>query len=182
VPSWTGVLSALAYIVGLPLIPLWGVWAEKYSRKAVIARSAYVEMVVFLVLAVSQNVYQLAIGAALIGLQLGNTGVMLAAPVDRSQPLLRAALCRGADWGDPGCAAGAAEPQPGAVDGRGLRAGRQPGGPAGDPSGCVVAVGAEVPRIPVERHWQTASNFMTMNTRIAARPARFLPISKENTA
>jgi MFS family permease len=79
VPSWTGILSALVYIVGLPLIPLWGVWAEKYSRKAVIARSAYVEMVVFLVLAVSQNVYQLAIGVALVGFQLGNTGVMLAA-------------------------------------------------------------------------------------------------------
>ena len=79
VPSWTGILSALVYIVGLPLIPLWGVWAEKYSRKAVIARSAYVEMVVFLVLAASQNVYQLAIGVALVGFQLGNTGVMLAA-------------------------------------------------------------------------------------------------------
>src|SRR5207245_4347416 len=40
VPVWTGLFSALVYVTGLPLIPFWGVWAEKYSRKAVIARSA----------------------------------------------------------------------------------------------------------------------------------------------
>ena len=33
--------------MGAPLVPLWGVWADKYSRKAVIVRSALVEAVVF---------------------------------------------------------------------------------------------------------------------------------------
>src|SRR5207245_11347364 len=50
VPVWTGLFSALVYLTGLPLIPFWGVWAEKYSRKAVIARSAFVEAAVVLVL------------------------------------------------------------------------------------------------------------------------------------
>lgn len=74
-----GVFGALPFLVGLPLVPLWGVWADKYSRKAVIARSAFVEAVVFAGLAVAQTPAQLAIPVLLVGFQLGNTGVMLAA-------------------------------------------------------------------------------------------------------
>ena len=32
---FVGLFSALIFIVGMPLVPLWGVWADKYSRKAV---------------------------------------------------------------------------------------------------------------------------------------------------
>ena len=59
-------------------MPLWGVWADKYSRKAVIVRSALVEAVVFACVALSQEPWQLALSLLLIGFQLGNTGVMLA--------------------------------------------------------------------------------------------------------
>jgi MFS family permease len=59
-------------------VPLWGVWADKYSRKAVIVRSALVEAVVFACVALSREPWQLALSMLLIGLQLGNTGVMLA--------------------------------------------------------------------------------------------------------
>jgi MFS family permease len=38
-----GLLFSLFFVAGLPLIPLWGVWADKYSRKAVVIRSALVE-------------------------------------------------------------------------------------------------------------------------------------------
>ena len=72
-------MSALYFVLGLPLVPFWGVWADKYSRKAVIARSAFVEMVVFAGVALSQNRYQLLLPALLVGFQLGNTGVMLSA-------------------------------------------------------------------------------------------------------
>ena len=34
----------LAPVTGLPLIPFGGVWADKYSRKAIIIRSALVEV------------------------------------------------------------------------------------------------------------------------------------------
>ena len=76
--AFIGIFSALIFIVGMPLVPLWGAWADKYSRKAVIVRSAIVEAVVFIAVALSREPWQLAASLLLIGLQLGNTGVMLA--------------------------------------------------------------------------------------------------------
>ncbi len=76
--AFVGLFSALIFVVGMPLVPLWGVWADKYSRKAVIIRSALVEAVVFSAVALSREPWQLALSLLLIGFQLGNTGVMLA--------------------------------------------------------------------------------------------------------
>ena len=76
--AFIGLFSSLVFVVGLPLVPLWGVWADKYSRKAVIVRSALVEAVVFAAVARSREPWQLALSMLLIGFQLGNTGVMLA--------------------------------------------------------------------------------------------------------
>jgi MFS family permease len=75
---FVGLFGSLIFIVGAPFVPLWGVWADKYSRKAVIVRSAIVEAVVFACVALSREPWQLAGSMLLIGLQLGNTGVMLA--------------------------------------------------------------------------------------------------------
>jgi MFS family permease len=76
--AFVGLFSSLIFVVGMPLVPLWGVWADKYSRKAVIVRSAVVEAVVFAGVALSREPWQLALSMLLIGFQLGNTGVMLA--------------------------------------------------------------------------------------------------------
>jgi MFS family permease len=76
---FVGLFSALIFIVGMPLVPLWGVWADLYSRKAVIVRSCLVEAVVFACVALSREPWQLAASLLLIGFQLGNTGIMLAA-------------------------------------------------------------------------------------------------------
>jgi MFS transporter, DHA1 family, multidrug resistance protein len=76
--AFVGLFSSLIFVIGLPLVPLWGVWADKYSRKAVIVRSALVEAVVFAGVALSREPWQLALSMLLIGFQLGNTGVMLA--------------------------------------------------------------------------------------------------------
>ena len=75
---FVGLYSSLMFVVGLPLVPLWGVWADKISRKAVIVRSALVEAVVFAMAALAREPWQLALAVLLIGFQLGNTGVMLA--------------------------------------------------------------------------------------------------------
>lgn len=75
---FVGLFGALVFVVGAPLVPFWGVWADKYSRKAVIARSAIVEAIVFAGVALSREPWQLALSMMLVGLQLGNTGVMLA--------------------------------------------------------------------------------------------------------
>ena len=82
--AFVGLFSSLIFVVGMPLVPLWGVWADKYSRKAVIVRSALVEAVVFAGVALSREPWQLALSLLLIGFQLGNTGVMLAAIRDVS--------------------------------------------------------------------------------------------------
>ena len=79
IKRFVGYLGALFFVSGVPLIPLWGVWADKYSRKAVIIRSAFVEAAVFGAVAGSQTLWQLVLAMLLVGFQLGNTGVMMAA-------------------------------------------------------------------------------------------------------
>lgn len=79
VPAWTGYLNAAFFLFGLPLVPFWGVWAERYGRVPIIARSAFVEMVVFIGLWLAQNRWEAAFAILLVGFQLGNTGVMLTA-------------------------------------------------------------------------------------------------------
>jgi MFS family permease len=76
--SFIGLFTSLLFVLGMPLVPLWGVWADKYSRKAVIVRSAIVEAVVFTGMALAVEPWQVAVSILLIGFQLGNTGVMLA--------------------------------------------------------------------------------------------------------
>ena len=79
IPTFTGLFSSLIFVFGIFLVPFWGVWADKYSRRAVIVRSALVEAVVFAGVAVAAEPWQVAASLLLVGLQLGNTGVMLAA-------------------------------------------------------------------------------------------------------
>jgi DHA1 family multidrug resistance protein-like MFS transporter len=77
--TFTGVFTSLIFVFGIVLVPFWGVWADKYSRRAVIVRSAVVEAVVFAGVALAREPWQVAASLLLVGLQLGNTGVMLAA-------------------------------------------------------------------------------------------------------
>lgn len=79
VETWVGVLSAVTFVVGLPLVPLWGVWAQRYGGKMVVIRSAYVEMLVFVTLGLSHSLVGVFAAMMLVGFQLGNTGIMLAA-------------------------------------------------------------------------------------------------------
>jgi MFS transporter, DHA1 family, multidrug resistance protein len=74
---WVGVLNALTFVVGLPLVPYWGVWAEKYGAKTIIIRSAIVEAMVFALLGWGSHFYLACMAMALVGFQLGNTGIML---------------------------------------------------------------------------------------------------------
>ncbi len=82
----TGLFTALIFVFGIFLVPFWGVWADKISRRAVIVRSAIVEAVVFAGVALAAEPWQLAAALLLTGLQLGNTGVMLAALRDVAPP------------------------------------------------------------------------------------------------
>ena len=66
--AFIGIFSALIFVVGMPLVPLWGAWADKYSRKVVIVRSALVEAVVFAAVALAREPWQVALAMLLIGL------------------------------------------------------------------------------------------------------------------
>ncbi|HSW43139.1 MAG TPA: MFS transporter [Patescibacteria group bacterium] len=79
IATFTGLFTSLIFVFGIFLVPFWGVWADKYSRRAVIARSALVSAFVFAGVALAQEPWHLAASLLLVGLQLGNTGVMLAA-------------------------------------------------------------------------------------------------------
>ncbi|MHB8571713.1 MAG: MFS transporter [Candidatus Dormibacteria bacterium] len=79
IPPTLGILAALPFVFGLPLIPLWGVWADRYGQRLVIARSAIVEAAVFAGLGFSRSLLQAGVCLLLVGFQLGNTGIMLAA-------------------------------------------------------------------------------------------------------
>ena len=82
VPTWTGILSASSFILGLPLAPLWGVWADRYSRKLIILRSTLGEGVIFFLFAIAGEAWHLLIARMLVGVILGNTGVMYAMLAD----------------------------------------------------------------------------------------------------
>lgn len=79
IPTFTGLFTSLIFVFGIILVPFWGVWADKYNRRAVIVRSAVVEALVFAGVALAAEPWQLGASLLLVGLQLGNTGVMLAA-------------------------------------------------------------------------------------------------------
>jgi MFS family permease len=75
---WVAVMPALGFIIGLPLLPFWGVWAEKYGRKIMIIRSSVAGALFFFLSAIAGDVWTLAAARLLSGLVLGNTGIMLA--------------------------------------------------------------------------------------------------------
>jgi MFS family permease len=78
-----GLLSTASLLIGLPLVPFWGAWADRYSRKAVVVRSAIVEALLFAALGIAGSIGWVFLIAPLAGLNLGNTGVMLAELTDR---------------------------------------------------------------------------------------------------
>src|SRR4030081_3557807 len=45
VPAWTGYLNAAFFLFGLPLVPFWGVWAERYGGMPSMERRAVVDLV-----------------------------------------------------------------------------------------------------------------------------------------
>jgi MFS transporter, DHA1 family, multidrug resistance protein len=78
IPSWTAAMASLSWAIGLPLVPIWGVLADRYSRKAIIVRSAVLEGILFFGWALTTDVWAALAFRSLSGFVLGNTGVMLA--------------------------------------------------------------------------------------------------------
>jgi DHA1 family multidrug resistance protein-like MFS transporter len=94
VPGWIAAMSSLGWILALPLAPFWGVFADRYSRKLVIVRSAALEAVIFAGWALSTGPWTALVFRCLSGFILGNTGVMLAVQASTT-PKQRLALAVG---------------------------------------------------------------------------------------
>jgi len=78
IPFWTGILSSLGFVIGLPLLPFWGVWADRFGRKLMIVRSSFVAAIIYALSGASTSVAMLACARLLSGFVFGNTGIMMA--------------------------------------------------------------------------------------------------------
>jgi MFS family permease len=75
---WTGILASVGMLLGFWFVPMWGVLADRYGRKALIVRSFGVEIVACVMMALAPNIWVFTFGRMLTGLALGNTGLMFA--------------------------------------------------------------------------------------------------------
>jgi DHA1 family multidrug resistance protein-like MFS transporter len=78
VSAWTGILYAVMTGLAFPLAPFWGALAERYSRRLVIVRSQYLEMISYVIMAFAPNVWWLLGARILLGLTFGNFSVVIA--------------------------------------------------------------------------------------------------------
>jgi MFS family permease len=78
VARWASYLASAAFVVGLPLSPFWGVWADRFSRKLMIVRSFYGEVGIFLMAAAAPNIWIFLMARALVGFVIGNGGIQFA--------------------------------------------------------------------------------------------------------
>ncbi len=84
VTAWTGAITAVASLVGIPLVPIWGTLADRFSRKAIIVRSFVIHVLAVVVMLLAPNVWVFAAGRAMLGLANGDTALMLATMGERA--------------------------------------------------------------------------------------------------
>jgi MFS transporter, DHA1 family, multidrug resistance protein len=78
VSAWTGLLYAAMMAVAFPLAPFWGAVAERFSRRAVIARSQYFEALGYVMLAFAPDIWWVLAARLVLGLTFGNIAVIIA--------------------------------------------------------------------------------------------------------
>ncbi len=81
---WVGRVAAIANVVGIPLIPLWGALADRFSRQPVIVRSFVAHMLSGVVMVLSGNVWLFVAGRAITSFSLGNSGLMMTTLAERA--------------------------------------------------------------------------------------------------
>jgi MFS family permease len=84
VPRWTGIIAAVAGVVGIPFLPFWGALADRFARKPIIIRSFVVHMLAGLFCALAGNIWIFLLGRAISSLALGNSGLMMTTLSERA--------------------------------------------------------------------------------------------------
>ncbi len=80
---WSGASWSIAIAVGLPFLPFWGALADRYARQPIIVRSYAVFLAAAILAVVARNLWVFVVARALLGLSLGNSGLMLATLAER---------------------------------------------------------------------------------------------------
>jgi DHA1 family multidrug resistance protein-like MFS transporter len=84
VTLWTGLIASAAGLLGLPLLPLWGALADRYSRQPIIVRSYLVHFLAGAVIVLASNIWVFLVGRAITSLALGNSGLMMTTLSERA--------------------------------------------------------------------------------------------------
>ncbi len=84
IPSMVGLIAAVVGAAGIPFLPFWGALADRYSRKPIVVRSYIVYLLAGILSVLAGNVWIFVIGRSLMGLSLGNTGLMLTTLSERT--------------------------------------------------------------------------------------------------
>ncbi|HKW79353.1 MAG TPA: MFS transporter [Candidatus Limnocylindria bacterium] len=77
VTAWTGALVSISSTIGIPLLPLWGALADRYTRKPVIVRSFLAHLVAGVICVLAPNVWLFLVGRTVMSFALGNSGLMM---------------------------------------------------------------------------------------------------------
>lgn len=86
IPPMVGIVAAIVGAAGIPFLPFWGALADKYSRKPMIVRSFGVYLLAGMLAVLAGNVWVFVIGRSLMGLALGNSGLMMTTLAERTPP------------------------------------------------------------------------------------------------
>ena len=78
VSTWPGILFAVMMGVAFPFAPFWGALAERYSKRMVVIRAHYFEIVSHLVLVFATDIWWVLVSRVFLGLTYGNGAVVIA--------------------------------------------------------------------------------------------------------
>ena len=78
VSAWPGIMYGVMMGVAFPFAPFWGALAERYSRRMVVIRAHYFEILAHVVLYFAQDVWWVLASRVLLGFTYGNGAVVIA--------------------------------------------------------------------------------------------------------
>lgn len=84
IPAMVGIIATIVGAAGIPFLPFWGALADRYSRQPIVIRSFVVYLLSGFLAVLAGNVWIFVIGRALMGLSLGNSGLMLTTLSERA--------------------------------------------------------------------------------------------------
>ncbi len=84
IPSLVGIIAAIVGAAGIPFLPFWGALADRFSRKPLIVRSFVVHLLAGMLAVLAGNMWVFVIGRSIMGLSLGNSGLMMTTLAERT--------------------------------------------------------------------------------------------------